>query len=343
MKLLIAGALTLFATSYVFCSESSFPDGYLLAFNVVEDSSLESDNVSLFRIDLNGTTSHLWDISLYKSDRLYFQNLFAIDTSNNLVYVGVRNKLLSLDLSKGSIRTKRQLGTNCEGSGFICRNDFLNYDYITKHKTILGICSGAFEWNWCRIDTKLNPPLIDHVYYSLPYADVIGPSNYIYFLDQDEQSLWYYPGSSTYPQPPKFAVGINYTNGSQIFKSASNPVHSEDVCIIRDHAKSRVFTLIRDHKKLTALGIGELFPQPQPRKILVDFSKEDEDKFITSYGSCTYDESSRTLIGFISNTTEGVSEILLVNLEELSYKTIPLQGFPNSKPIALRKIKFIQN
>jgi len=133
----------------------------------------------------------------------YSDNLFAIDLENELVYLGVEDQLLALDLSTGEVKINIPL--QVPNLQF-----FWNYDYIPREKAIYGVCTGNDHWNWCRV--KLDKPL-DHntikleFLYHFPVVPLeLGPDEGIYYMDKEHQSIWYYTGIT-------LAYGVNYTTG----------------------------------------------------------------------------------------------------------------------------------
>lgn len=298
------------------------PDGHLLAISVNENDEEESDTMSVFRIDFNGTVNKLWDFSLFQSDVLNNLNLFAVNIESKVVYVGSCDKFLALDLKTGTVKTEIHL-----------LQYFWNYDYVARDNAIYGVCAGYEQWDWCRIKTGSNTIHLEKLY-QMPYTTVLSPTNYVYYMDSKEQTIWYYP----FDPDSTFAVGIDYTTGKEVFRSAINPNGTEDVCIVRDHVLDRVFTFVQDHNSSTAIGIGELFPQPEQKKMLIDFSST-EHHYYYSYGTCAYDENTNTMIGLMADSTSTATHLLLVNVISSTSKQIQLQSFPKNK--SLTSIKFI--
>lgn len=306
-------------------TNGSLPNGYLLAISVTQNDNTESDAISLFRIDFDGTVTKFWDYSLFKTDILNTLNLFAVNTESELVYLGSRDLFLALDLKTGRVKSRIHF-----------KQYFWNYDYVAEDKAIYGVCSGYKEWDWCRIKTGSSTKRLEALY-KMPYTTVLSPTDYVYYMDSEEQTLWYYPFDPE--KINKFAVGINYTTGKEVFRSAVNPNGSEDVCIIRDHELNRVFTFVRDQDSSIAKGIGELFPQPEEKKMLIKFSAMGIVFF--SYGTCAYDVSTNTMVGLMSDSTGNPTHLILVNAISLAHKQIQLQAFPKNR--MLTSVKFIPN
>ena len=79
---------------------------YMLAMKVVQiDTQTPTpeyyNHASLFKIEFNGSVSQFWNYSYNKPHLVFSENLFAIDLENELVYLGVEDQLLALELSTG--------------------------------------------------------------------------------------------------------------------------------------------------------------------------------------------------------------------------------------------------
>ena len=87
-------------------------------------------------------------------------------------------------------------------------------------------------FDWCRMKkTGLNSARLEFLYH-LPYTEELGPMDDLYFIDWEEQTLWYYPYNS--------AIGINYTNGDVIFVGSAESIDVHDDCIVYDRTTKRV-------------------------------------------------------------------------------------------------------
>ena len=126
---------------------------------------------------------------------MFSDNLFAIDPENELVYLGVEDQLLALDLYTGEVKVNIPL--QVPNLQF-----FWNYDYIPREKAIYGVCTGNSQWNWCRV--KLDKPL-DHkvikleFLYQFPVPLELGPDEGIDCMDIAQRTpvnmvlYWHYP------------------------------------------------------------------------------------------------------------------------------------------------------
>ena len=312
-------------------SSGSLPDGCLLAISVVQIHDLKSDNVSVFKIDFNGTVTKFWDFSLTNSDTLNTLGLFAVDAKKELVYLGSRDKFLALDLMTGAVKIKIQLKPpNIQY--------FWSYDYVDD--TVYGVCSGNAQWDWCRIkQTGSNAANIDFLY-KMPFTTILSPTSDIYYIDSTEQTIWYYPFQAT--GLDEYAVGINYTTGEKVFKSGFNPSGTEDVCIVRDHELDRVFTYVVNYNDSAKNGIGELFPS-KPKKMLKMLGGGAESNLKPiSYGTCDYDQGTHTMIALMgSPTTDTPTKLLLVDVRNVKPTFIPLPEFKNWNNLSFTSFKFI--
>lgn len=210
-------------TTTALCSD--IPDGYMLALKVVQidrpQPPLYYNHASLFKIEFDGSVSQFWNYSYDSQHTMFGENLFAIDTESQLIYLGVVDQLLALDLTSGVVKIKIPLeAPNLQY--------FWNYDYIAKEKAIYGVCTGHRAWNWCRI--KLDAPLdkdsikVENLY-QFPGTNEFGPIDDIYYMDKEHQSIWYLTSIN-------FANGVNYTTGERIFYVNSS---YQDDCIAHDH------------------------------------------------------------------------------------------------------------
>ena len=338
MKVFTAQSILLFSLSISggICTNNwnvSLPDGNLLAISVIRNK--ECENISLFSIDFSGDVTMLWDFSLTNPDTLNTPNLFAVNAESKLVYLGSRDEFLALDLVTGAVKIKILLKPpNMQY--------FWNYDYVARDETIYGVCSGHSQWNWCRIkQTEYNTVQLSFLY-KMPYTTALSPTDGVYYMDSEEQTIWYYPFQLNGLH--EFAVGINYTSGNEVFRSAVNPKGTEDMCIVRDHNLNRVFTYVHNPDSSAAVGIGELFPRPEKKKILLDFSQIDGYTFLSpiSYGTCVYDQSTHTMMGLMGPATGGNPiSLLLVDVVTLAHKLTPLTAFQKWNNLSLTSIKYI--
>ena len=329
--------LFLFAFAvYVQCMVSwngTEPDGYLLGFKVVEIIPDPPNNISgynhasLFRIDFDGTVTEFWNHTLNPDGReIIFQyNLFTVDTENELVYVGVNDQFLALDLETGipiiDIRLKPPH-----------LQIFSTYDYFPKNKSIYGFCIGNgpyYYWYWCHVNhTGLDKVEVEYLY-TLPEANTTGPITNIYHLNQEEQLIWYYPGNSYL-----FAIAVNITTAEVVFVSGMSPDQLDDQCIVHDRSMDRVFTYVWYNNPSsyvhTSVGLGELFPKPKERKILLNLSHF-KTLVPSQPGTCAYDQTTHTMMVLMRNCTDYDHQmptgLLLIDTVSLTYKLTPLPMF----------------
>ena len=307
------------------CGDSwrgSLPKGRLLGLKVVQIDQPRMNNyynhVSLFEIDFDGTVTEFWNISLSPSDTFYSDNSFTVDVENELVYLGSSDQFLAVDLKTGAVKIKIHLEPpNLQY--------FWNYDFVAKEKAIYGVCTGNNQWNWCRIKQRGNDSAHVEFLYPMPFTGTFGPIDDIYYIDVEEKTIWYYPSYLD-----EFAVGVNYTNAEGVFISAVNPGDTEDLCIVHDRVLDRVFTYVWNKTNFTAVGVGELFLRPKHRKILIDLSKYG-DLSPTNFGTCTYDQSTHTMMGLmrlmLNQDSLMPTHLLLVDVISVTYKLIPLPVF----------------
>lgn len=303
--------------------KGAVPDGYLLGLKVVQDDQPRMgyyyNHISLFKIEFDGNVTQLWNNSYQPSEMPFSDNLFAVDNKNGLVYLGTVDHFLALDLMSGKAKINIPLKPpNLQY--------FWNYDYFAEEDAIYGVCTGNNQWNWCRI--KQNGTNSAHVdfFYQLYYTSVFGPIDDIYYLDQEDQTIWYYPGVNT----GEFAVAINYTTGKNVFTSTLD--QDEDLCIVHDYEMNRVFTYIWNSSSFTSVGLGELFQEPKPRKVLIELPTALGSLRPTNFGTCAYDQETHTMIALLSNQTiyfdhSMPTDLLLLDTVHLTYKRIPLPTF----------------
>ena len=334
--------LLLFVTSACAKSDVSWngtePDGYLLCFKVVEIFPDHKNNISgynhysLFRVDFDGTVIEFWNNSLEIKEMIFQYQLFAIDTENELVYVGVNDQFLALDLETGIPITRILLKPPH-------LQIFNTYDYFPKEKAIYGICIGNGPYyysNWCRMNqTGMDKVELEYLF-TLPLANESGPMFGLFYLDQEEQMIWYYPNLKD-----MYAISVNITTTEVHFTSGViSPFEIQDVCIVHDRSMDRVFTYVwyyNDSSNLyTSLGLGELFPNTSKvsRKIVLDLSQSEYSGLVpadTEPGTCTYDQTTHTMMVLLRNYTDYDHQmptgLLLIDTVSLTYKYTPLPTF----------------
>ena len=300
--------------------KGTIPDGYLLGFKVLQiDQPSKShyyNHASLFKIQFDGMVTELWNYSYNASDVLFSENLFAVDPQNELVYLGSADLFLALDLNTGEVKIEIPLQSpNLQY--------FWSYDYFAKDKAIYGVCTGQSEFDWCSMkQIGANNAHLKFLY-QMPYTNEYGPTNYIYYLDKEDQTIWYYP-SYIY----QFAIGVNYTTGRQVFTSTRNPNGTTDYCIAHDHATNRVFTFTATP---SSTGLGELLAEPHQRKMLLELQGED-DLRLSTIGTCAYDPKTHTMIGLMSSQANYMyhampTSLLLIDTVSLTFRIIPLPAF----------------
>ena len=303
--------------------EVKVPDGYMLAMKVVQiDTQTPTpeyyNHASLFKIEFNGSVSQFWNYSYNKPHLMFSENLFAIDLENELVYLGVEDQLLALELSTGEVKINIPL--QVPNLQF-----FWNYDYIPREKAIYGVCTGNSHWNWCRV--KLDKPL-DHntikleFLYQIPVLPLeLGPDEGIYYMDKEHQSIWYYTGIT-------LAYGVNYTTGKLIF-SGNGSLY--DQCIAHDHTLNRTFSLISNPVYQDTPLLAEIHHSPRNEVVLMTIPIAN--LVIALGGSCIYDPKTHTLTALmrydLPNTGDSLmpTSMLLIDVVGLTYKPISLPEF----------------
>ena len=135
-------------------SPLTIPDGYLLVIKVLQIDEKEPqpeyyNHASLFQVNFDGSVKQYWNHTLIYPHLLHDENLFAIDTTNQLVYLGVMDRFLALDLMTGKVAVNKTLKV----PNLLY---FWNDDYIAEENAIYGVCTGNDQWNWCRV--KLGVP-----------------------------------------------------------------------------------------------------------------------------------------------------------------------------------------
>ena len=297
MKLTLLSIICLASCS----SALIIPDGYLLVFKAAY-----SNHLSLFQVNSTGTVQGLWNFTLNEQHKLNNDNLFAVDTSNQLVYLGVTDQLLALSLTTGKVVINKPL-----------LQPFRNYNYVAKDNAIYGVCNdNVSQWKWCRV--KLGVPEVKLEFlYQLPgtgYMKSPTPSN-LYYMDKTEQSFWYYIDHS-------FIHGISYTTGEEIFHGNSS---SSDMCIAHDHLLNRTFTIT--HGDDASPILAEL--HPWPHKITKLFNLP-PGIYAAFPGACDYDQNTHTLMLLLSsplNYDVLPTQLLLIDVVGLSYKSVALPEF----------------
>ena len=288
------------------------PNGYLLALKAlsIDDPRKQSyyNHVSLFKIELNGKVTELWNYSCPYPHIIFTENNFAIDLENELVYLGIVDQFLALDMYTGKIKITIPLQPpNLQY--------FWNYDYHPQDNAIYGICTGNRLWNWCRVSHNGTHNVV-HVDmdYQMPYTGTYGPIDGPYSVDQKHHLIYYLP---SYIQT--FGIGVNYTTGDVIFVSGP----ADPICIGYDHELNKTFTINRSE-----LTLAQLHPDPKPEEKLLDLPSN----LRTYFGCCVYDPESHTMFVLASNITDSLyhsmpSALLVIDTLNLSYKRIPLPAF----------------
>ena len=304
------------------------PDGYLLGIL----------GAALYKLEFDGNISHLWSYPL-GSHSLFSDNLFTVDVKNELVYLGMADQFVALDLNTGEVKVEIPLKPpNLQY--------FWNYDYVAKDSAIYGVCTGNGKWNWCRI--KLHKVHLQKVevefLYELPNTILeFGPASDVYYMDKEHQTIWYYPGIQV-------VFGINYTTGELVFRG-NNTLYNDqtlvsDSCIAHDYSLNRTFTL--------AWGIfinypllAELHAKPQNETVLMELPLSLR---CANFGTCAYYPKTHTMIALMANTSTFATDsmlyyIILIDVVNLTYERVPLPGLReltnSDQPI--EAIKFISN
>ena len=295
-------------------TSSGKPHGYLLG--------LQSNLPTLFKIELDGNVTELWNYSI--GFPMFGDNLFDVNTESNLLYLGVEDKFLALDLTTGKIKIEIPL----KPPNLIY---FWNYDYVPKDNAIYGVCTGNDAWNWCRIKLdKLHKQKIKVEFlYLIPQdVDVLGPVDDIYYIDKEHQSLWYLGSSSI----ENNVYGINYTSGNVIFKGNETLSDSNngtgDFCIVHDHSLKRTFSLVESDFDPLYPVLAELHPKPGNETYLMKLPRGIR---TCNFGTCQYDPKTHTMIALMANATTYQTEdmsyyLLLVDVVGLKSELISLPG-----------------
>ena len=296
------------------CSSSLIiPDGYLLVFKDLQIDEREPpqyyNHASLFKVSFDGTVQEYWNHTLDKPHLLFSDNLFAVDVENELVYLGVLDQLLALELTTGKVVVKKPL----EAPNLLF---FWSYNYIAEENAIYGGCTGNHWWNWCRV--KLGEPEVKQEYlFQLPGTNELGPFADIYYLDKTHPSIWYFTGETE-------AWGVNYTTGEVLFHGNQT---LENICIVHDHQLNRTFTVTNG--AFTTALLAELHPWPKKETKLLTLPS---DLRTATFGSCDYDQDTHTLIVLVASTSNYFydampTQLLFVDMVSLSYNSVALPGF----------------
>ena len=305
------------------------PDGYLLGIL----------RAGLYKLELDGNISHLWTYDL-GSHSFFSDNLFAIDVEKELVYLGVADLFVALDLNTGEVRVQIPLKPpNLQY--------FWNYDYVAKDNAIYGVCTGNNKWNWCRIklhEVHLRKIKVEFLY-ELP-NDILelGPADDLYYMDKEHQSIWYYPGIND-------VFGINYTTGELIFRGnntlSNDSNFMSDSCIAHDYALNRTFTLVWGIFAKYPL-LAELYPKPQQNEtVLMELPLSLR---CANFGTCAYYPKTHTMMALMANISTFMTDymlyyLVLIDVVGLTYEIVPLPGLrevTNSK-YPITAVKFIPN
>ena len=151
---------------------------YLLGLKVVQYDQdrpevIYYNHVSLFMINFDGSVTQLWNHSLGQHHTVYDQNNFAVDAKNELVYLGVEDQFLALDLYTGKVKIQFPLQRpNLQY--------FWNYDYVPQDNAMYCVCTGNNRRNWCRIklgEVHAQKSNLEFLY-ELPNDSYIGAGSY---------------------------------------------------------------------------------------------------------------------------------------------------------------------
>ena len=285
------------------------PDGYLLAMR----------EAAFYKLEFDGNISHLWTYNL-GNHSLFSDNLFTVDEEKELVYLGVADQFVALDLNTGEVKVQIPLKP-------MNLQYFWNYDYVAKDNAIYGVCTGNNQWNWCRIklhEVHLQKIKVEFLYVLPNDIAELGPASDLYYMDKEHQTIWYYPGIQD-------VFGINYTTGEMIFLGNETLYNDQtlvsDSCIAHDYSLNRTFTL--------AWGIfiqypllAELHPKPQNETVLMELPLSLR---CANFGTCAYNPKTHTMIALMANistfmTISMLYYIVLIDVVDLTYETIPLPG-----------------
>ena len=305
------------------------PDGYLLGIQ----------RAAFYKVELDGNMSHLWTYDL-GSHSFFSDNLFTVDVEKELVYLGVADLFVALDLNTGAVKVQIPLKPpNLQY--------FWNYDYVAKDNAIYGVCTGNGKWNWCRIElheVHLQKIKVEFLY-ELP-NDILeyGPASDLYYMDKEHQSIWYYPGIND-------VFGINYTTGELIFQGLDT-LHNDsnfmsDSCIAHDYTLNRTFTLAWGIFAKYPL-LAELHPKPQQNEtVLMELPLSLR---CSNFGTCAYYPKTHTMMALMANISTFMTDymfyyLVLIDVVGLTYETVPLPGLREvtNSIYPITAVKFIPN
>jgi hypothetical protein len=298
------------------------PPGYLLAFS-------SFPTAAIFKVELDGNVSHPWSYDPGIHD--YFNdNLFAVDVERELVYLGMDDLFAALDLNTGEVRVQIPV----KPPQFL---NFWNFDYVAKDNAIYGACTNI-AWYWCRIklhEVHLQKIKIEYLYKLLPTdAADYQPDDYIYFMDEHHQSIWYCITTEEY------VFGINYTTGEMIFRglcTLHNNALAFQYCIAHDYSLNRTFTLSNIKYPL----LTEVHPTPQDQTVLMELPLSLE---CSNWGTCAYYEKTHTLMALMINSDRMLYYLVSIDVVQLTFEIVALPGLGERNiKYPLSAVKFIRN
>ena len=76
-----------------------------MAIKVLQNGK-DYNHASLFKFDFDESVAQLWNYSYDQAHQLSAENLFAIDSRNNLVYLAALDQFIALDLYTGQVKHK---------------------------------------------------------------------------------------------------------------------------------------------------------------------------------------------------------------------------------------------
>ena len=283
------------------------PKGYLLVLQALPAPT----RASLFQVDFNGSVTKWWNQSFDSSAASY--GAFAFDKEKRIVYLPTTNQITGVT-KDGEVVVKRTLAK--ENYQY-----FWNYFYNSQSTTFSGICTNEThsEWNWCTMNAKNG--VLSRLS-EIPFASSNGPNGLdiyapIYSVGLHQQLIWYKPYLYD------FVVGTNFTSGDVAFISGE----AGPSCITYNPLTNKTYTVGGKSSMYYELSVYELLPKPNPPKELVKLLPTDQNLIISVLGACGIIPQDNIIYVLMTNITIGTlmpTDLILVNLSDLSYEQVPL-------------------
>ena len=305
------------------------PDGYLLA----------SLGTTFFKLELNGSVSHLWTFPLGNLT-LFDDNLFTVDVKKELVYLGVVEEFTVLDLNTGKVKVQIPLLQSS-------LDVFWSYDYVEKDDAVYGVCpNDEGRWFWCCVELQDQQKVKSEYLFEIPsIPGAFDKRSDLYYVDVDHLSLWYYLGVNQ-------VYGINATSGEVMFRSNDTLYYFDGMtftsamCIVYDFSLNRTLALHWDYLVKCPL-LGELHHNSQNATSLMELPSSLRP---VNSGSCAYYSQTHTMIVFMANVTTFLTDsmsyyIVLIDVVGLTYEVIPLPGLREltNTDWIISAVKFVPN